>query len=162
MYEVDNDREMHLVDLTNRTCNYRIWDLTGIPCKHSIATIFKSLEKVGDYVYPYLETYLQTYQEIMQTMSSQSKWVQSGQLALVALHVYEPPSRPPKLGKKTPNEPRILYRISRLNKTIKCGKCHKEWHNLRGCKAVIIGETTWQRRQRLQKDKAISIFRLQP
>ena len=98
----------------------------------------------------------------MQTMSSQSKWVQSGQLALVALHVYEPPSRPPKLGKKTPNEPRILYRISRLNKTIKCGKCHKEWHNLRGCKAVIIGETTWQRRQRLQKDKAISIFRLQP
>ena len=98
----------------------------------------------------------------MQTMSSQSKWVQSGQLALVALHVYEPPSRPPKLREKTPNEPRILYRISRLNKTIKCGKCHKEWHNLRGCKAVIIGETTWQRRQRLQKDKAISIFRLQP
>ena len=52
MYEVDNDREMHLVDLTNRTCSYRIWDLTGIPCKHSIATIFKNLEKMEDYVHP--------------------------------------------------------------------------------------------------------------
>ena len=63
MYKVDNDRERHVVSLTNRTCSRRIWDLTGLHYKHGIIAIFKNLEKVEDYVHPcYLrETYLQTY-----------------------------------------------------------------------------------------------------
>uniref|UniRef100_A0A2N9GQI8 Uncharacterized protein n=1 Tax=Fagus sylvatica TaxID=28930 RepID=A0A2N9GQI8_FAGSY len=36
----------------------------------------------------------------------------------------------------------------------KCGKCHKEGHNSRSCKASITGETAWQRRQRLDREKA--------
>ena len=43
MYEVDNDRERHVVDLTYRTCSCRICDLTGIPYKYVIVTIFKNL-----------------------------------------------------------------------------------------------------------------------
>ncbi|XP_065617880.1 uncharacterized protein LOC136062593 [Quercus suber] len=164
MYKVDNDRERHVVNLTNKTCSYRIWDLTGLPCKHGITAIFKNLEKVEDYVHPcYLrETYLQTYHEIIQPMPGQSEWVQTGHVAPIAPHVYKPPGRPPKLRKKAPDEPRNPYRVSRMNKTIKCGKCHREGHNSRGCKAIITGETTWQRRQRLQKDKVVSIFRVQP
>ena len=30
VYEVDNERERHVVDLVNRTCSCRVWDLTGI------------------------------------------------------------------------------------------------------------------------------------
>ncbi|KAK4572008.1 hypothetical protein RGQ29_030419 [Quercus rubra] len=41
-----------------------------------------------------------------------------------------------------------------MNKTIKCGKCKKEGHNARGCKAGITGETPWQRRDKLAKSKA--------
>ena len=44
-----------------------------------------------------------------------------------------------------------------MNKTIKCGKCKKEGHNARGCKAGITGETPWQRRDKLAKSKAVSI-----
>ena len=79
-------------------------------------------------------------------MPGQSEWVQTGHAAPVAPHVYKPPSRPPKLRKEAPDEPRNPYGVSRMNKTIKCGKCHKEGHNSRGCKAIITGETTWQRR----------------
>ena len=79
-------------------------------------------------------------------MFCQSEWVQTRQLAFVSPYVYKPLGRPLKLRKKAPNEPRNPYRVSRLNKTIKCGKCHKEGHNSRGCEAVITGETTWQRR----------------
>ncbi|KAL0008842.1 hypothetical protein SO802_010344 [Lithocarpus litseifolius] len=104
MYEVDNDCERHVVNLTNGTCNYRIWDLTGLLCKHGITAIFKNLEKVEDYVHPCFlrETYLQTYQEIIQPMPGQSEWVQTGHAASVAPYVYKPPSRPPKLRKKAP------------------------------------------------------------
>ena len=44
-----------------------------------------------------------------------------------------------------------------MNKTIKCGKCKKEGHNARRCKAGITGETPWQRRDKLAKSKAVSI-----
>ena len=47
MYEVDNDREKHVVDLTYRTGSYRIWYLTGIPYKYGIVTIFMNLESGG-------------------------------------------------------------------------------------------------------------------
>ena len=94
-------------------------------------------------------------------MPGQSEWVQTGHAAPVAPHVYMPPGRPPKLRKKPLDKPRNPYRVSRMNKTIKCGECHREGHNSRGCKAIITGETTWQRRQRLQKDKVVSILRVQ-
>ncbi|KAL0009230.1 hypothetical protein SO802_010732 [Lithocarpus litseifolius] len=43
-------------------------------------------------------------------MPGQSEWVQTGHAALVAPHVYKPPSRPPKLRKKALDEPRNPYR----------------------------------------------------
>ena len=67
MYEVDNGRERHVIDLVRKACNYRIWDLTRLPYKYGISTIIKNLEKVEDYVHPcYLkETFVETYKEII-------------------------------------------------------------------------------------------------
>ena len=72
MYEVDNGRERHVVDLVRKACICRIWDLIGLPCKHGIFAIVKNLEKVEDYVHPcYLkETFVETYKEIIQPMPS--------------------------------------------------------------------------------------------
>ena len=72
MYEVDNGRERHVVDLVRKACICRIWDLIGLPCKHGISAIVKSLEIVEDYVHPcYLkETFVETYKEIIQPMPS--------------------------------------------------------------------------------------------
>ena len=56
-------------------------------------------------------------------MPGQSEWVQTNQLALVTLHVYKLPGRPPKQRKRDPKKPRNPYRVSRMNKTIKSGKC---------------------------------------
>ena len=52
MYEVDNGCERHVVDLVRKACSCRIWDLTGLPCKHGISAIVKNLKKVEDYVHP--------------------------------------------------------------------------------------------------------------
>ena len=148
MYEVDNGRERHVVDLTKKACSCRIWDLTGLPCEHEISTIVKNLEKMKDYVHPcYLkETFAETYKEIIQP-------------ALIAPHVYKPHGRPPKQRKRDLEEPSNPYRVSRMNKTIKCGKC-KKGHNARGCKTCITGETPWQRRDRLAKLATVSISML--
>ena len=39
MYEVDNGYERHVVDLLKKACSCRLWDLTGLPCKHGISAI---------------------------------------------------------------------------------------------------------------------------
>ena len=116
MYEVDNGCERHVVDLVRKACSCRIWDLTGLPCKHGISAIVKNLEKVEDYVHPcYLkETFVETYKEIIQQMLGQSEWVQTNQLALVTPRVYKLPGKPPKQIKRDPEEPRNPYRVSRV------------------------------------------------
>jgi len=45
VYEVDNERERHVMDLVRRNCNCKVWDLIGIPYKHRVATIFVNREK---------------------------------------------------------------------------------------------------------------------
>nr|XP_023898952.1 uncharacterized protein LOC112010817 [Quercus suber] len=143
MYEVDNGRERHVVDLAKKTCSCRIWDLTGLPCKHEIFAIVKNLEKVENYVHPcYLkETFAETYKEIIQPMPHQFEWVETNQPASIAPHVYKPPGRPPKQRKRDLEEPRNPYRVSRMNKTIKCGKCKKEGHNTQGSKSIKTKQT---------------------
>ena len=93
-------------------------------------------------------------------MPGQSEWVETNHPAPITPHVYKPPGRPQKQRKKDPEEPMNPYRVSRVNKTIKYGKCQKEGHNAKGCKAGITSETQWQRRDRLAKSKAVSISML--
>ena len=81
-YEVDNDYERHVVDLTKKECTCRIWDLIGIPCKHGVTAIYKNHEHPEDYLHDcYLkEAYLNVYSKIIHPMSSQDKWIKIGHL----------------------------------------------------------------------------------
>ena len=36
IYEVDNEYERHMVNLTRKRCTCSVEDLTGIPCKHGV------------------------------------------------------------------------------------------------------------------------------
>ena len=50
-YEVDNDYERHVIDLTKKECTCRIWDLIDIPCKHGVEAIYKNREHPQDYLH---------------------------------------------------------------------------------------------------------------
>ena len=157
MYKVDNERERHVVDLVNRTCSYKVWDLIGIPCKHGVAAIFVNREKSKDYTHPcyYKDAYVETYKTPIPPMLGQSEWMSSGQPKPVAPVVYKPLGRPPMKRKKDADEPNP-YKVSRANRAVRCGRCQQKGHNARGCKANVTGETPWERRQRLQKVKSVS------
>ena len=99
---------------------------------------------------------MEIYKEVLPSMPGQLEWAETRQPAPLAPNIYKPPGRPPKQRKRVSDEPRNPYKASRLNKPVRCGKCKKEGHNLRGCKADITEETPWQRRQRLEKEKSVS------
>jgi len=127
--------------------------LTGIPCKHRVAAIYKNLKRPKDYVHACYrkDAYVAAYKEMITPLLGQDEWTETNQPALVAPIVYKLPGRPPMKKKKDADEPNNPYKVSRSNKSIKCGFCHKEGHNSRKCKAGITGETPWQRRQRLER-----------
>ena len=161
IYEVDNKYERHVVNLTIKCCTCRVWDLTGIPCKHGAAAIYKNLERLEDYVHACFrkDAYVAAYKEMITPLPSQDEWVETNQPAHVAPIVYEPPSkppsRPPMKRKKDADEPNNPYKVSRSYRPIKCGFYHQEGHNSRRCKAEIIGETPWLMRQRLERQKKL-------
>ena len=79
--------------------------------------------------------------------------VKTNLFAPVAPTVYKPAGRPPMKRKKDADEPNNSYKVSRSYKPIKCGFCHHEGHNSRRRKVRITGETPWQRRQKLERQK---------
>ena len=157
IYEVDNDYERHVVKLTRKCCTCRVWDLTGIPCKHGVVAIYKDLEWLEDYVHACYrkDAYVATYKEMITPLLSQDEWVETNQPASVAPIAYKPLGMPPMKRKKDADEPNNPYKVSRSYRPIKCGFCHKEGHNSRRCRAGITDETPWQRRQRLERQKKL-------
>ncbi|XP_075674891.1 uncharacterized protein LOC142644096 [Castanea sativa] len=157
IYEVDNEYERHMVNLTRKCCTCRVWDLTGIPCKHSVAAIYKNLERPEDYVHACYkkDTCVVAYKEMITPLPDQDEWVETNQLASVAPIVYKPPGKPPMKRKKDADEPNNPYKVSRSYRPIKYGFCHKEGYNSWRCKAGITSETPWQRRQSLERQKKI-------
>ena len=88
-------------------------------------------------------------------MPGQDQWIKSRHLPTQPPHVLRPPGRPKKLRRRDPDESRNPYKVSRMNRQIKCRKCNKLGHNSRSCNASITGETAWQRRQRLKQQKTV-------
>ena len=84
-----------------------------------------------------------TYKEMITLLPGQDEWVETNLPALVAPIVYKPVGRPPMKRKKNADEPNNPYKVSRSDRSIKCGFCHKEGHNSRSCEARIIGKTPW-------------------
>ena len=70
-----------MVDLVRKTCNCKVWDLTGIPYMHGVAAIFVNCEKSEYYTHPcyYKDAYVEAYKTLIPFMLGQSKWTSSGQ-----------------------------------------------------------------------------------
>jgi hypothetical protein len=68
-----------LVDLKERTCTCRKWDVSGIPCKHALAFITSLDESIESYVdlYYSVEKFRVAYSQLIPAMPDKSQWPQS-------------------------------------------------------------------------------------
>ncbi|KAL8536518.1 hypothetical protein ACS0TY_011930 [Phlomoides rotata] len=71
------------VNLQQLTCSCRIWQLTGIPCKHGICAILKQRLDPFDFVHEYytIDTYLEAYEHPIYPISCEALW---GNVAKIA------------------------------------------------------------------------------
>ncbi|KAH0689409.1 hypothetical protein KY289_016767 [Solanum tuberosum] len=66
------------VDLLNRKCSCRKWNLTGLPCKHAISAIWAKNDEINSYIddcYK-VETYRRINEFAILPMNGQSMWPQ--------------------------------------------------------------------------------------
>ncbi|CAN1247989.1 hypothetical protein LINPERPRIM_LOCUS6569, partial [Linum perenne] len=140
-YEVTyNHQDRFRVQLDEGKCSCRSWDLTEIPCPHSISCIISENKDPQYYISDCykVEAYWSIYDNVMEPMAGHNSWTPS---------TYNPVH--PPLTRKMPGRPKknrvrsvedLLARdkkdsskISKVGRVMTCTFCTKEGHNTRTC-----------------------------
>ncbi|XP_031124273.1 uncharacterized protein LOC116026987 [Ipomoea triloba] len=106
-YQVDDENfRCFKVDLINKQCSCRRWDLTGIPCSHAIAAVRKQRESPEDYVHQCytVDSYLKAYEPAIQPILSSELWPKTNLPDPLPPKYKAQPGRPKKKRKINPIE----------------------------------------------------------
>ncbi|KAK1364691.1 hypothetical protein POM88_040252 [Heracleum sosnowskyi] len=148
------------VNLHNRSCSSRVWDLTGIPCAHGVTAIQKARHNVFNYVDKcYLkDTYMRCYSHCLDVIRGEDFWEDvEGDPILPPLIVKQLRGRPKKMrrregwegivssGKKT--------RVKTTSRKMHCGLCRMEGHKRDKCPDKHLYEVQPKKTKGRQKTK---------
>ncbi|GJY79500.1 mutator type transposase [Tanacetum coccineum] len=155
-----------VVNLQQRVCSCRKWEVSGLPCKHAVAAIHNMAENgmnVGlpeVWVHPSyrLDTWKQQYSFKVNPISGRNFW-ELKQWPTTLLPPKIPPQigRPPKKRKKSAIEIEEMVRGGKLSKrgqTVTCFNCKQKGHNKRGCKNVAATTQSQPQRNKMTKKNA--------
>ncbi|XP_019150058.1 PREDICTED: uncharacterized protein LOC109146838 isoform X2 [Ipomoea nil] len=129
------------VDLAQRQCSCRGWDLTGIPCSHGVAAIRKQRESLEDYLHHcyIVEYYLRAYEPAILPIQSSDLWVKPDLLAPLPPKYKAQPGRPKKKRKIYPvqesKQQTKQVRTKKLEEVKRCRIYRLTGHNKTTCKA---------------------------
>ena len=151
-YEVDYYNTQCSVNLGDRTCTCRMWDLNGIPCRHAISAIYANRQVPEDFVHKFFfkQTYLGVYKHVISPIPSKDEWERTEFPDIIPNIPRKPAGRPKKKRIRSCEEPINPYKVSRSGGFVVCGNYGQKGHNVRGYKAGIMGETAWQKRMRVK------------
>ncbi|XP_022023764.1 uncharacterized protein LOC110924027 [Helianthus annuus] len=144
--------EQCVVNMADKTCSCRRWELTGMPCKHAVAVIWDMAahgievdvpEKWVSQVY-WLQTWKQVYAHTMDPINGRNMWLPSAcPTTLVPPKHHKQVGRPRKKRKKSAEElteqASKQGKLYRIGQTVKCTKCGRKGHNQRSCKGTADG-----------------------
>lgn len=143
--------DQYVVDMGEKSCSCRRWDLTGMPCAHAVAAIWdmslNNIVNVGvpeDYVHPAyrLCTWKEVYSHKINPINGRNMWRKSTSPTTLLPPIYHKQAgRPAKKRKKSALElerqpaPSFVSagKLSRKGTAKVCGKCKQSGHNARSC-----------------------------
>jgi hypothetical protein len=143
-----------VVDVVDKTCTCRKWELTGLPCKHAIAANWDMSANGQDedggpesWIHPchWLETWKQVYSYKVGPINGRNMWPKADCPTVLTPPVYHKPvGRPKKKRRKNQVELEDIAqgrtgRLSKVGKTTNCSICKKPGHNKRSCKGQAEG-----------------------
>ena len=135
LYQVYDGRYNRQVNLSSRSCEYRKWQLSGIPCGHVIAvTRFLGLTSCVQFVADWFkkEKYQGTYAESIHFVGDMHEW---------ELPSHINPAIPPRMDNPQPGRPKNTNRILSQGeepRSINCSRCHQAGHKRDQCKKPFV------------------------
>lgn len=142
--------DQFVVDMNDKTCSCRKWELTGFPCAHGVAAIWNmSLNSMNvgvpeDYVDPAyrLCTWKEVYSNKINPISGRTLWRKSPcPTTLLPPLFHKQTGRPKKKRRRSQAElesqPAASFvtagKLSRVGTSKICSKCKQSGHNAKGC-----------------------------
>ncbi|KAK2644759.1 hypothetical protein Ddye_019954 [Dipteronia dyeriana] len=125
-----------VMDLDQRTCTCRIWNLTGIPCSHSMAAIYRKGDNPTKYVdkWYFKDTYKKCYSSVLHGIRTEELWFKTNMPLLLPPKDVKQTGRPRKLRIKEIGEiPPNVRKIKHMQKKYTCSKCNQEGHSAKTC-----------------------------
>ncbi|KAH6780650.1 hypothetical protein C2S52_011887 [Perilla frutescens var. hirtella] len=120
LWKVEVGREVYMVDLQNRTCDCREFELDLIPCSHAAAVIwwYKAESLVG------------MYNSVIRGLPHPEQWIMPD--AFGARVVLAPEIRR-RAGRPSTSRARAPFEASSSARRQFCTRCHGQGHNRRVC-----------------------------
>ena len=130
------DRQ-YTVDIVNKQCDCRRWDLTGIPCSHAISCLRHERihpEEVVNECYS-SKRFLLAYGPTIWPTNDKSMWQRVGGPDILPPVYEKKVGRPAKNRRKQPQEVEGKYgpKMSKHGTIITCSYCGDQGHNRGGC-----------------------------
>lgn len=135
LVDADNMTRRHTVDLDNRKCSCRVWQVSGKPCRHALAWICTNSGIIQDFVSPYysVQMFRAAYAGRVAPMTHRSQW------PIVDLG-FKVHALRQKSGARSPRVQRIRGCLEPGRKKVKCKRCHGFGHFQKTCKQARPGD----------------------
>ncbi|PKI41794.1 hypothetical protein CRG98_037829 [Punica granatum] len=150
--------EKYVVDLKERSCSCREWDLCGIPCQHAVACLRYNNIDPEVYVHQYYskETWQTTYMPFIMPVRGENQWDKIDHETILSPMYTRGGVRPKKKRRKGNDVPENPYKAKK-SKPQTCGKCGAKGHNSRRCTGTTVKEKKGKMAKNNPKEKGISI-----
>ncbi|GJZ26095.1 mutator type transposase [Tanacetum coccineum] len=140
--------DQFVVNLSERVCSCRKWELSGIPCTRAVASIWDQANNGIDtgipesYCLPvhWLTTWKEMYKFKINPVNGPQGWKKSDvPTTIIPPKPHPQIGRPPKKRKKSAaelaDEMMKSKKLTKTGKSVTCKSCKQVGHNSRGCKS---------------------------
>ncbi|GJS47183.1 pentatricopeptide repeat-containing protein [Tanacetum coccineum] len=141
LFEVRNGPEAFGVDEQRRTCTCRLWQLSGLPCPHVIAVIFKLNRRAEEYVPACFrrQSFYASYHQYLTPVGGMTFWPDCSAMSRVLPPKPKTmPGRPRKKRIRAAHKNKNTTRVSRTGLTMKCSNYFQKGHKRNGCKNPTV------------------------
>jgi hypothetical protein len=131
----EKDKMKWTVNLEQRTCTCRYWQLSGLPCCHAISAIYTSSKSLDDFIDPCysITEYMKTYQFCLQPVEGQQTWPISDMPRPHPPAYVKMPGRKKTKRTREVSEKPTGTKLTKVGIKMACRLCRKTTHNIRRC-----------------------------
>jgi hypothetical protein len=131
----EREDRKYIVNLKNKECTCRYWQLSRLPCCHAISCIYKASLKLDDFIAPCYskEAYMMTYQHVLQPVQGPENWPTSDMPRPLPPAFVKMPGRPKTQRRREQGEEPKGTKLSKVGTKMTCRLCGKQDHNSRRC-----------------------------